>query len=100
MNKAVRVDLALVGYGNVARRFVTLLEEQQERLVREYDLYWRIVGVATRRHGSHFDPLGIDSASLTGPLPSFDPSINAFMVIEQLGQSEAQLRVVVETGPA
>ena len=97
MNRGGRVDLAVIGYGNVARRFVALLEEEQEQLVREYDLHWRIVGVATRRHGSHFDPLGIDLSSLTGPLPSFDPSINAFMVIEQLGQSEAQLRVVVET---
>ena len=97
MNRPVRVDLALVGYGNVARRFVGLLEEQQERLVREYDLHCRIVGVATRRHGAYFDPLGIDPSSLTGPSRTFDPSINAFMVIEQLGQSEAQLRVVIET---
>ena len=97
MNKAVRVDLALIGYGNVARRFVALLDEEQERLVRDYDLHWRIVGIATRRHGSHFDPLGIDPSSLRDPLPPFDPSINSFMVIEQLGQSEADLRIVVET---
>ena len=97
MNRPVGVDLALIGYGNVARRFVGLLEEQLDRLVRDYDLHWRIVGVATRRHGSYFDPLGIDPASLTGALPTFDPSINSFMVIEQLGQSDAQLRVVVET---
>jgi homoserine dehydrogenase len=95
--KPVRADLALIGYGNVARRFVALLEQEQERLVRDYDLNWRIVGVATRRHGSHFDPLGIDPSSLTGALPPLDPSINSFMVIEQLGQSDADLRVVVET---
>jgi homoserine dehydrogenase len=97
VSKPVRVDLALIGYGNVARRFVALLQEEQERLIREYDLRWRIVGIATRRHGSHHDPLGIDPSTLTGALPPFDPSINAFMVIEQLGQSEADLRVVIET---
>lgn len=97
MNKPVRADLALIGFGHVARRFVALLEEEQARLVRDYDLRWRIVGIATRHHGSHFDPLGIDPSSLIDPLPPLDPSINSFMVIEQLGQSEADLRVVVET---
>jgi homoserine dehydrogenase len=97
VNKPGRVDLAFIGYGNVARRFVALLEQEQERLVRNYDLRWRIVGVATRRHGSYFDPLGIDSSTLTAPLPQFDPSINSFMVVEQLAQSEAALRVVIET---
>ncbi|MCU1384918.1 MAG: homoserine dehydrogenase, partial [Acidobacteria bacterium] len=37
-------DLVLVGYGNVARRFESLLEEQRPALA-------RIVGTATRRHG-------------------------------------------------
>jgi homoserine dehydrogenase len=97
VTRPIRADLALIGFGKVARRFVALLEEEHERLVRDYDLQWRIVGLATRRHGSHFDPLGIDPQSLAGPLPPLDPSLNTFMVIEQLGQSEADLRVVVET---
>lgn len=97
MTRRVRIDLALIGFGNVARRFVALLENEQERLVREYDLRCEIVGVATRRHGSYFDPLGIDSEQLLAPTSSFDPSTNAFMVIEQLGQSDADLHVVVET---
>ncbi len=97
MNRLVRVDLALIGYGNVGRRFVSLLEEVQQRLIRDFDLRWRILGIATRRHGSHYDPLGIDPSTLTGPLGPFDPSLNAFMVIEQLGQSDAELRVVIET---
>ena len=97
MSRPVRVDLALVGFGNVARRFVTLLEDERERLLRDYSLDCRIGGIATRRHGSYFDPLGIDPSTLTDPLPPFDASINPFMVIEQLGQSDAELRVVVET---
>jgi homoserine dehydrogenase len=38
-------DLILIGYGNVARRFESLLAEQRPSLA-------RIVGIATRRHGS------------------------------------------------
>ena len=97
MSKRGRVDLALIGFGNVARRFIAMLEEQQERLSRDFDLHYRIVGIATRRHGAHYDPLGIDPAGLPDPLPLLDPSINSFMVIEQLGQSDADVRVVIET---
>ena len=39
-----RFDLILVGYGNVARRFESLLAEQRPALA-------RIVGIATRHHG-------------------------------------------------
>ena len=93
-----RADLALIGFGNVARRFVTLLDEQREWLARECDLEWRVVGVATRRHGSRFDGNGIHVTEL---IPD-DQTVtrragSPFEVIERLGQSDAALRVVVET---
>jgi homoserine dehydrogenase len=49
--------IALIGFGHVARRFVTLLDEVAGRL----DFNWRLVGIATRRHGSVVDPDGIDA---------------------------------------
>jgi homoserine dehydrogenase len=49
--------LALVGFGHVARRFVSLLDELAERL----DFTWRLVAISTRRHGSVVDPDGIDA---------------------------------------
>jgi len=52
-------DLILVGFGNVARRFVSLLREQRTTLRRDYDLTTRIVGIATKRHGRIFSPRGI-----------------------------------------
>lgn len=54
-----RPDLALVlvGFGNVARRFVTLLDELGPRLA----FTPRIVAIRTRRHGSAFDPRGLDA---------------------------------------
>jgi homoserine dehydrogenase len=56
----MRVDLILVGFGNVARRFVRLLDERAERLRLDHDLAWRVVGIATRRHGSARDLDGLD----------------------------------------
>ena len=47
------LDLILIGYGNVARRFASLLDEQRDTLLRDYGLRARIVGIATRQHGSH-----------------------------------------------
>ena len=41
------LDLALVGFGNVGRRFVRLLEERRDELNGRHALDWRIVGIAT-----------------------------------------------------
>ncbi len=48
---AIHLDLLLIGYGNVARRFASLLGEQRGALARDHGLRARIVGVATRHHG-------------------------------------------------
>jgi homoserine dehydrogenase len=57
----VLVDVALVGFGNVARRFVRLLDERQALLNDRYDLTCRITGIATRRHGAVYDADGVDA---------------------------------------
>ena len=94
-----RADLALIGFGNVAKRFVTLLGEHREWLSREHDLEYRIVGIATRSHGSRFDPRGIQVAELISEnQPStLRESSPALEVIQRLGESDAALRIVVET---
>lgn len=56
----MRIDLVLVGFGNVGRRFVRLLDERAERLRLDHDLTWRVIGIATARHGSLLGPEGID----------------------------------------
>jgi homoserine dehydrogenase len=93
-----RADLALIGYGNVARRFVSLLEERREWLARECSLECRIVGIATRTHGARYDPRGIDVAQLNreGQKPRAQQSAAA-PVIERLGESAAELRIMIET---
>lgn len=57
MSRALpQLALALVGFGNVGRRFVRLLDEASDRL--SFD--WRIAAIATRYHGSVVDPDGVD----------------------------------------
>lgn len=53
-------DLVLVGFGNVGRRFVRLVNEQAERLAAREGAAFRIVGIATNRHGALFAPGGVD----------------------------------------
>jgi homoserine dehydrogenase len=45
------IDLVLVGYGHVTRRFVELIEERKRALARDHGLTLRVVGITTRRHG-------------------------------------------------
>ena len=52
-------ELILIGYGNVARRFESLLEEQRETLARDHGLRVRIVGIATRTHGQRYSAAGL-----------------------------------------
>jgi homoserine dehydrogenase len=56
----VYLDLILVGFGNVGQRFARLLEEKSVRLRGDYDLSWRVVGIATRHHGTAYDARGLD----------------------------------------
>lgn len=55
-------DLLLVGFGNVARRFVRLLEERRAELRDLRVADWRVVGIATARHGAARDAGGLDVA--------------------------------------
>ncbi len=45
------LSLVLIGFGNVARRFIRLLDETADRL----DFTWKVVGISTRHHGSVVD---------------------------------------------
>jgi homoserine dehydrogenase len=58
--KTIALDLVLIGFGNVGRRFARLLQEREGVLSRTYGLSWRVVGIATRAHGVAFNPSGLD----------------------------------------
>jgi homoserine dehydrogenase len=55
-------DLILVGFGNVARRFVRLLEERAAELRRDHGLEPRVVAIVTARHGVARNMGGLDVA--------------------------------------
>ena len=56
----VYLDLLLIGFGNVGREFARLLQAKSVPLRRDYGLSWRVVGIATKHHGSAFDARGLD----------------------------------------
>jgi homoserine dehydrogenase len=60
-------DLLLIGYGNVARRLVTLLEEQRATLAGRYGFQTRIIGIATRRDGARYVVPGFGRARPAPP---------------------------------
>jgi homoserine dehydrogenase len=54
-------DLCLLGFGNVGRELVKLIERKREDLRARYDLELRIAGIATGRHGIVMSRDGIDA---------------------------------------
>jgi homoserine dehydrogenase len=57
-------NLALIGFGNVGRRFVKLLVEKDAELRDTYGVSWRLTGVASRRLGWRVAPEGFDTAAI------------------------------------
>jgi len=57
----ITLDLALVGFGHVGRRFVRLLDERAEQLRREHSVECRVIGICTRRHGTARNLAGLDA---------------------------------------
>src|SRR6187401_935615 len=100
----MRVDLALVGFGHVGRRFARLIEERRDWLSLDYDLECRVVGIATRHHGAAFRESGIDAVAMAVNIESGHPIVqpgteaaDSFDVIARLAATDAPLKVVVET---
>jgi homoserine dehydrogenase len=97
-------DIALIGFGHVGRRFARLLTEKRDRLTADYDFSWRVVGIATARHGTAWSEQGLDLDAAAGRVEGGaqvasgeETAGTTFDVIERLGRTDADLRVVVET---
>ena len=95
------LDILLVGFGNVARRFVDLLGESRGAL-QALDIHPRIVGIVTRRHGSVFESAGLDAVRAGRRVaegyaigPASQPSTLEW--IARLRSQRAETRVLVET---
>jgi homoserine dehydrogenase len=101
----VTFDLILVGFGNVGRRFVRLLDELRPDLEREHRVGARIVGITTRSHGQIYDAAGLNGADLAaaveggaplGPKGATLPFLERTIARERRAARARQL-VVVET---
>lgn len=73
--------LSFIGFGNVARALVRLLERKQPLLKEKYGITYSVTGIATGRHGFAVNPDGLDvnqalelveSGQPIFPLSSFD----------------------------
>lgn len=51
--------MALVGFGNVGKEFARLLERKKGRLKKEFGMEYRVVAIATGKHGMVIDPRGL-----------------------------------------
>jgi homoserine dehydrogenase len=74
-------NLALIGFGNVARALARLLEHKRDLLQSKYDITYSVTGIATGSHGFAVNPNGLDITKALGlvenkqsifPLSSFD----------------------------
>ena len=53
-------NLALIGFGNVARPLARLLLRKQELLQSQYDITFAFTGISTGRHGCAVNPGGLN----------------------------------------
>ncbi|MGH9330583.1 MAG: homoserine dehydrogenase [Vicinamibacterales bacterium] len=97
----MRLDLVLVGFGNVARRFVRLAQEMAGPLGCDHDLTLRVCGIVTARRGATFDEAGVDAVAAAdaldagGTLGEPGPARDVIARSAALGTT----RVLVETTP-
>lgn len=61
----MELTLAFIGFGNVARTLMRLMQRKDAELRDRHNLTWRVTGISTARHGLAADPDGLDvSAAL------------------------------------
>src|SRR5512141_141301 len=62
----MELKLCLMGMGSVGRELIKLIDRKRDEVQAQYDLSFKIVGIATGRHGILVDPNGIDHAYALG----------------------------------
>jgi len=64
MTRTRHYHLCLVGFGNVGRELVRLLQAKEAELRGHYGVEWRLTGVASRRLGWRACPQGFDPSAI------------------------------------
>ncbi|MGB5303232.1 MAG: homoserine dehydrogenase, partial [Gemmatimonadota bacterium] len=92
--------LAIIGFGNVGQGFAEILRDHGPRLLEQFGVRYRIVGVSDNLKGSIHDPAGFDPADLldavrlSGNLGGVEAPDRGWDGLEMARQSAAD--VVVE----
>jgi homoserine dehydrogenase len=58
----MELKLCFMGLGSVGRELIKLIDHKRDEVQAQYDLSFKIVGIATGKHGILVDPNGIDHA--------------------------------------
>jgi len=58
------IDLILVGLGNVGKGFLTILANEADRILTDFELKFRVVGLADLQIGNYMNPDGFNPAKL------------------------------------
>ena len=69
-----KYNLAFLGFGNVGRALVQLLESKRDELRQRYGVEFSFTGVASRRLGWHANPAGYAASDITGQNPTVTSS--------------------------
>jgi homoserine dehydrogenase len=94
-----RLELALLGFGHVGRRFALLLDERRDDLRRAFRVDPRVVAICTSKHGSIYNRQGIDlrdAVARRSSGQSFGSHETPADLIARLESSAAPVRVVME----
>ena len=84
--------LAFLGFGNVGRALVQLLESKRAELKSQYDLDFTITGLATRRLGWHARPEGYAPTALgAGDLGTALAPWDALTLADWLARAQADV---------
>jgi homoserine dehydrogenase len=85
----VEFRLCLIGFGNVGRELMTLIDRKRDEIRSRYDLDLRIVGIATGRHGVVMNRDGIDGHTAIGDwsrlLQTMPPLPDSLTLIRECG---------------
>ncbi|MBC8171534.1 MAG: homoserine dehydrogenase [Anaerolineae bacterium] len=96
------MNIVLIGFGNVGQGLITILKTKAEALAQQYQFAPRIVGVATRSHGTlyHRDGLNLESL-LAGSVSAYPdtPGLQRDLDIISLIQ-QPDVDIVIEASPS
>jgi homoserine dehydrogenase len=94
--------LSFIGFGNVARSLVRLLERKKDLLRETYDITYSVTGIATGRHGFAVNPDGLDAQQAMEIVESGKSisSLSTFQVKDSISVIEpSQADVMFENSP-